>query len=91
MKTPKLISIGYSNIVAVDRIIAIVNPDSSPVKRTINEAKENHVLIDATCGRKTRAVLIMDTNQVVLSALNPETILNRVEQSTHYDRDRDVE
>ncbi|NEQ97853.1 MAG: DUF370 domain-containing protein [Cyanothece sp. SIO2G6] len=74
----KLVSIGFGNIVATARIIAIVSPDSAPIKRTITEARERHELIDATYGRRTRAVLIMDSGHVILSAIQPETIANRV-------------
>jgi extracellular matrix regulatory protein A len=73
----KLINIGYGNIVSAQRVIAIVNPDSAPIKRMIQEAKENGSCIDATLGRRTRAVLITDSDHVVLSAIQPETISNR--------------
>lgn len=73
----QLINIGFGNIVSANRIIAIVSPDSSPIKRIISEAKESKSLIDATYGRRTRAVIIMDSNQVVLSAIQPETVANR--------------
>ncbi len=73
----KLINIGFGNIVAANRIIAIVSPDSAPIKRIISEAKDTNHLIDATYGRKTRAVIITDSNHVVLSAIQPETVANR--------------
>ncbi|NLL80207.1 MAG: DUF370 domain-containing protein [Clostridiales bacterium] len=75
----KLIHIGFGNIVNTEKIIAIVSPDSAPVKRMVQRAKENGTSIDATQGRKTKAVLVMENNQVVLSALLPETIVNRAQ------------
>ena len=74
----KLINIGFGNMVSAERIIAIVSPDSAPVKRMIQEGRERGVLIDATYGRRTRAVLIMDNDHLVLSALQPETVANRL-------------
>ncbi|MCI2047109.1 MAG: DUF370 domain-containing protein [Faecalibacterium sp.] len=73
----KLINIGFGNMVNATRLIAVVGPDSAPVKRIVQEAREKGGLIDATYGRKTRAVLIMDSDHVVLSALQPETVANR--------------
>ncbi len=70
----KLINVGFNNVVIADRIVALVAPDSSPVKRLKQVAKERGRLVDATCGRRTRAVIITDSNHVVLSALQPETI-----------------
>lgn len=75
----KLIHIGFGNIVNTEKIIAIVSPESAPVKRMVQKAKENGTVIDATQGRKTKAVLVMENNQVVLSALLPETIAGRAE------------
>ncbi|MCI6629574.1 MAG: DUF370 domain-containing protein [Lachnospiraceae bacterium] len=74
-----LIHIGFGNIVNTDKIIAIVSPDSAPVKRMVQRAKEQGTVIDATQGRKTKAVLVMDSSQVVLSALLPETIAGRAQ------------
>lgn len=74
----KLVNIGYGTIIAVDRIIAVVAPESAPIKRIVQEAKELKNLIDATYGRRTRSVIIMDNSTVVLSAVQPETITNRV-------------
>lgn len=74
----KLVNIGYGTIIAVERIVAIVSPESAPIKRIIQEAKELKKLIDATYGRRTRSVIIMDNSTVVLSAVQPETITNRV-------------
>ncbi|MCL1975444.1 MAG: DUF370 domain-containing protein [Firmicutes bacterium] len=73
----RLINIGFGNIVVAERVIAIVGPDSAPVKRMIADAREAGVLIDATCGRRTRAVVITDSRQIVLSALLPDTIGHR--------------
>ena len=75
----KLVNIGFGNMVAVDRIMAVVSPDSAPIKRMAQEARDRGILIDATFGRKTRAVLILDNDHLVLSALTPETVTNRVE------------
>lgn len=75
----RLVNIGFGNIISADRLIAIVSPDSAPVKRLIQDARQLNRLIDATCGRKTRAVVIMDSDQVLLSAIQPETIANRLE------------
>lgn len=74
----RLVNIGYGTIIAVDRIIAVVAPESAPIKRIVQEAKELKNLIDATYGRRTRSVIIMDNLTVVLSAVQPETITNRV-------------
>lgn len=74
----EFINIGYGNIVAVSRIVAIVAADSAPVKRLIAEAKTESRLIDATQGRKTRGVIMTDTNQIILSALQPDTMANRL-------------
>ena len=73
----KLISIGFGSMVSMDRVIAVIAPDSAPVKRLIQESRERGMLIDASYGRKTRAVLIMDTDHVILSAITPETITAR--------------
>ena len=75
----KFISIGYGNMVAAERIVALASPDSAPVKRMVSEARERRMLIDATFGRKTAAVLIMDSDHVVSTYLKAETILNRSE------------
>ena len=75
----KLIHIGFGNVVNVEKIISIVNPDAAPIKRLVQNAKENGLAIDATQGRKTKAVIVMENRQVVLSALLPETIMGRVQ------------
>lgn len=76
----QLINIGFGNIVAANRIIAIVSPESAPIKRIVQEAKDDGTVIDATYGRKTRAVLIMDSGHIVLSAIQPETVASRLEK-----------
>jgi len=75
----KLINAGFGNTVPAGRIIAIVGNDSLPVKRSVGEAKEKHMLVDATQGRKTRAVIYTDSGHLVLSSLQPETIASRFE------------
>ncbi len=74
----KLINIGFGNMISASRMIAIVSPESAPIKRIIQDARDRGSLIDATYGRRTRAVLIMDSDHVVLSAVQPETVANRV-------------
>ena len=74
----KLINIGFGNIVAANRIIAIVSPESAPIKRIIQEAREQGRLVDATYGRRTRAVVITDSDHIILSAVQPETVANRL-------------
>ncbi len=76
----KLINIGFGNCVNADRIIAIVSPDSAPIKRIVSDCKEKGTLIDASQGRKTRTVIIMDNDEVVLSYLQPETLTGRFEE-----------
>ena len=77
----KLINIGYGNYVSAERLLAVVSPDSAPIKRMVQEARDRGVLIDATYGRRTRAVLIMDSDHVVLSALPPDAVQGRVQAS----------
>jgi len=76
----KFINIGFGNMVSAARIIAIVSPDSAPVKRIIQDSRESGTLIDATYGRRTRAVIMADSDHVILSAVQPETIANRVNE-----------
>lgn len=73
----KLINIGFGNIVSANRVIAIVSPESAPIKRIINDARERGQLIDATYGRRTRAVIVTDSGHAILSAIQPETVANR--------------
>ncbi len=76
----KLINIGFGSMIAAQRLLAIVSPDSAPVKRVIQEAKDRGMLIDASYGHKTKAVLLMDTDHVILSAVTPEAINARLSQ-----------
>ncbi len=77
----KLINIGFGSVVMIDKIISIVNPDSAPIKRLVQNARENDRLIDATYGRKTRAVIIISTGQIILSGIQVETIAGRMENN----------
>ncbi|MCR6095980.1 DUF370 domain-containing protein [Salipaludibacillus agaradhaerens] len=74
----KLINIGFGNIVSANRIISIVSPESAPIKRIISDARDRNMLVDATYGRRTRAVIIADSDHVILSAVQPETVAQRV-------------
>jgi len=74
----KLINIGFGNIVSANRIVSIVSPESAPIKRIIQEARDRNMLIDATYGRRTRAVIIADSDHVILSAVQPETVAQRL-------------
>lgn len=78
MSSMKLINIGFGNIVLANRIIAIVSPESAPIKRIIQEARDNAKLVDATYGRRTRAVIITDSEHIILSSIQPETVANRI-------------
>jgi hypothetical protein len=82
----KLVNIGFGNMVSLERLISIVSPESAPIKRIIQDAKDSGMLIDATYGRRTRAVIIMDSGHVVLSAIQPETVANRANS-----RDEDLD
>ena len=76
----QLVNIGFGNIVSADKIVAIVSPESAPIKRMVQEAKDNKTAVDATCGRRTRAVLIMDSGHIILSAVQPETVAGRLDK-----------
>lgn len=76
----QLINIGFGNIVSANRIIAIVSPDSAPIKRMVQEAKDSGQAVDATYGRRTRAVIIMDSGHIILSAVQPETVAGRLDK-----------
>ena len=78
MQSTSLISIGFGNIVQASRVIAVLCPDSAPIKRLISDARERNKLIDASCGRKTRSVLVMDSEHIILSGLQSETIAHRL-------------
>ena len=73
----KLMNIGFGNMISAERLLTVVSPDAAPIKRLIQEARERSMLIDASCGRKTKSVLVMDTDHVILSGLSPETIARR--------------
>ena len=77
----QLINIGFGNIVSANRLIAIVSPESAPIKRIVQEAKDNKMAVDATLGRRTRAVIIMDSGHVILSAVQPETVASRADKN----------
>lgn len=77
----QLINIGYGNMISSSRIVAIVSPDAAPIKRMVQDAREKGFLIDASCGRKTKAVIITDSDHIVLSAIQPETVAHRVNDS----------
>lgn len=83
----KLINIGFGNMVSAGRLVAIVSPESAPIKRIIQDAKERGTLIDATYGRRTRAVLVMDSEHVILSSVQPETVANRMGDSQEDEAD----
>lgn len=83
----QLLNIGFGNMVSANRVIAIISPESAPIKRMVQDARDKSLLIDATYGRKTRAVLVMDSGQIVLSAIQPETVAHRIVQ---YEVDEDT-
>lgn len=74
----KLINIGFGNMVSADRVVALVSPDSAPMKRLIQDTRDTGMLIDVTCGRRTRSVIITDSEHIILSAIQPETVSNRI-------------
>ena len=87
----KFINIGFGNMVSAGRIVAIASPDSAPVKRLVQDAREDGRVIDVSCGRRTRAVIITDSDHVILSAIQTETITNRLSSEDSYDTDEDEE
>jgi extracellular matrix regulatory protein A len=87
----KLINIGFGNIVSASRIIAIVSPESAPIKRVISEARERGMLIDATYGRRTRAVIAADSGHVILSAVQPETVKHRLQARDNHPESDETE
>ncbi len=94
MSSIKLINIGFGNIVLANRIIAIVSPESAPIKRIIQDARDKGMLVDATYGRRTRAVIITDSEHIILSSIQPETMANRIatkDNSESYQYENDVE
>lgn len=82
----KLINIGFGNTVNADRVVAVVSPEAAPIKRIVQVAKDSGSAVDATCGRKTRSVLICDSGHVVLSALQPDTIAGKTTEDTDDER-----
>ena len=76
----KLVNVGFGNMINAQRLVSIVSPESAPIKRVIREAEDKKILINATHGRRTRAVIIMDSGHVVLSSLQPETVANRLNE-----------
>ena len=88
----KFINVGFGNMVAADRVVALASPDSAPIKRLIQDSKDDGRAIDVTCGRRTRAVIITDSEHVILSAIQTETIANRLDNSADTsDEDPDEE
>lgn len=83
----KLINIGFGNMVSARKLVAIVSPESAPIKRIIQDARDRGSLIDATYGRRTRAVIITDSDHVILSAVQPETVANRLDSDDEEDED----
>ncbi len=83
----QLINIGFGNIVSAERIISIVSPESAPIKRIVQEAKDSKMAIDATYGRRTRSVIIMDSGHIILSAVQPETVASRVDNDDDEDEE----
>ena len=81
----QLVNIGFGNIVSAEWIVAIVSPESAPIKRMVQEAKDNKTAVDATYGRRTRAVLIMDSGHIILSAVQPETVGGRIDKAISQD------
>ena len=84
----QLVNIGFGNVVSANKIVSIVSPEAAPIKRIVQEAKDEKTAIDATCGRRTRAVLIMDSGHVILSAVQPETISARLDKNIANDENR---
>lgn len=82
----RLINIGFGNTVNVSKIVSIISPEAAPIKRMVQTAKDQGVAIDATCGRKTKAVIVTDSGHLILSALLPETITNRVNHKEGFDK-----
>lgn len=87
----KFINIGFGNMVSAGRIVAIASPDSAPIKRLVQDAKEDNRVIDVSCGRRTRSVIITDSEHVVLSAIQAETIINRLASDTAEDNAEELE
>lgn len=78
MENIKFVSIGFNNVVNMDKVVAVLNPDTLPSKRLMNDCREERKLLDATCGRKTRAIIVLDSGQIILCGLHTETISQRL-------------
>lgn len=87
----KFINVGFGNMVALERIVALVSPDSAPIKRLVQDSKDEGRVIDVTCGRRTRAVIITDSELVILSAIQTETIANRMDSDPDTEAEDDEE
>ena len=87
----KFINVGFGNMVAADRVVALAASDSAPIKRLIQDSKDAGRVIDVTCGRRTRAVIVMDSGHVVLSSIQPETVANRFIQTDEVEEDEEDE
>ncbi len=85
--TIKLVNVGFGNIISANRIVAIVSPESAPIKRIVSEGRDRGMLIDATYGRRTRAVIVTDSDHVVLSAVQPETVKQRLNGKSNTNED----
>ena len=85
----QLVNIGFGNMVSQERIISIISPESAPIKRMIQEARDSKIAIDATYGRRTRSVIVMDSGHIILSAVQPETIANRTDVSQDVGEEED--
>ncbi|MCD7928353.1 MAG: DUF370 domain-containing protein [Oscillospiraceae bacterium] len=86
----KLVNIGFGNLISAQRLVAVVSPESAPIKRMVQEARDRGGLIDASFGRKTKAVLVMDSDHVVLSAFPPETILDRLREQESEEKEEKI-
>lgn len=87
----KLINIGFGNIISANRLVAIVSPESAPIKRVIQDARDRGMLIDATYGRRTRAVVIMDSDHIILSAVQPATVAHRLDENAAVEEPEEME
>lgn len=86
-----MVNIGYGNVVNMDKVVSIIRADAAPIKRMIQVAKDENLAVDATCGRKTKCILVMDSGHIVLSALMPDTIENRVTENSLLERSQEDE
>ena len=87
----KFINVGFGNMVAVERVVALASPESAPIKRLVQDAKDDGRAIDVTCGRRTRSVIVTDSEHVILSAIQTETIAGRLENRESAEDDEDLE